>query len=641
MNTLFGYSSWIWCNQKPKADEYGEFYDHFYYTGEESVTMYLSADSNYAVYVNGALAAQGQYADFPYDKVYDCLDLTDYCKRGDNHLAVVVWYYGIKTTSTYYLGRAALRFTVWEGKQCLCFSSRETQSRQSLAYRHHAKKLITGQMGMTFAYNAAREDGWMLGEGADMHDSVLVAQNPPLRPRPCKRLDLEEDAVGREIGRLEDGTLLYDLGREEVGLLSIELTSSCEQNLIISYGEHIVDGRVRRKIGTRDFSAEYGTKIGENSYCNPFRRFACRYLEITAEYPKQIKVNKLAIRPLMYPLEQQKAPLLGETAQRIYDMCIRTLRLCMHEHYEDCPWREQALYAMDSRNQMLCGYYAFGEYEFPRANLELMAHDRRADGLLNICVPASVDLAIPSFSLHFITEAYEYLQYSGDRKFLREIYPKLKSITEVFLGQMQDGVVMSFDGQWNFYEWREGLANDRSRDRVAKKHLVLNCLLARALGYMTDLADRFGDGDAVRYSACKELLLPNIRKTFYDETRGVFCNGVEDAAYSQLGNSLAILCGAVEGEAAEQLAKRMITDSEITPTSLSMQCFLYDALLAVSDDYASYILADIERIYTPMCEGGTGTVWETELGEADFFNAGSLCHGWSALPVYYYHLLCK
>ena len=39
---------------------------------------------------------------------------------------------------------------------------------------------------------------------------------------------------------------------------------------------------------------------------------------------------------------------------------------------------------------------------------------------------------------------------------------------------------------------------------------------------------------------------------------------------------------------------------------------------------------------------GTTTVWETDKGVSDFNNAGSLCLGWSALPVYYIHLvLCR
>ena len=82
----------------------------------------------------------------------------------------------------------------------------------------------------------------------------------------------------------------------------------------------------------------------------------------------------------------------------IYDVCVRTLDLCMHEHYEDCPWREQALYTMDSRNQMLCGYDVWHETAFCKASLRLIAHSLREDGLLELCSPARVPITIPSFS---------------------------------------------------------------------------------------------------------------------------------------------------------------------------------------------------------------------------------------------------
>jgi len=38
-----------------------------------------------------------------------------------------------------------------------------------------------------------------------------------------------------------------------------------------------------------------------------------------------------------------------------------------------------------------------------------------------------------------------------------------------------------------------------------------------------------------------------------------------------------------------------------------------------------------------MLYHGATTFWETILGEEDFSNAGSLCHGWSAVPIYFYH----
>ena len=58
-----------------------------------------------------------------------------------------------------------------------------------------------------------------------------------------------------------------------------------------------------------------------------------------------------------------------------------------------------------------------------------------------------------------------------------------------------------------------------------------------------------------------------------------------------------------------------------------------------TEAYKPWVLADIEAVYKPMLDAGATSVWETEKGEADFSRAGSLCHGWSAMPVYYYHIL--
>jgi hypothetical protein len=38
-----------------------------------------------------------------------------------------------------------------------------------------------------------------------------------------------------------------------------------------------------------------------------------------------------------------------------------------------------------------------------------------------------------------------------------------------------------------------------------------------------------------------------------------------------------------------------------------------------------------------MIAQGATTFWETADGAAAFSNAGSLCHGWSAIPVILYH----
>jgi len=79
---------------------------------------------------------------------------------------------------------------------------------------------------------------------------------------------------------------------------------------------------------------------------------------------------------------------------------------------------------------------------------------------------------------------------------------------------------------------------------------------------------------------------------------------------------------------------------ETTPSSLSMSIWKYDAMLyAGRGKYRSYILEEIRKNYGKMAEYGSDTVWETAVGESDFDNAGSLCHGWSAVPIYVYNKL--
>ncbi len=626
---------WIWCNTQPQKDEYGEFFEEFTYESG-NVTLQISADSNYAAYINGQLAAWGQYADFPYDKVYDEIDVTAFCHKGQNRLSIIVWYYGLETSSVYYPGNAGLLYTLACNDSVLCQSSQLTLSRMSKAYQNHRCKILSGQLGYGYGYDATKEDSWLTGELHGFTPSVTFNQKLPLRVRPCDKLTLLPEVIGIPCKEISQTDIIFDLGREQVGFLNFSLLSPMEQNITISYGEHLADGCVRRIIGDRDFSIDYRAKAGNNTFFNPFRRLGCRYIEITSEIP--LDIQKIAIAPTMYVLKEKARPALTDIQSKIYDMCVETLHLCMHEHYEDCPWREQALYAMDSRNQMLCGYYAFGEYRFPRANLELISKDNRDDGLLSICYPIKLDLVIPSFSLHYITACREYLEHSGDEAFLREIYPKLSSILSAFTGRIQNGLFQPFQGKsyWNFYEWTEYLDNWGLTE--FSSDLLSNALLSLALQNMSVIAARLGiEND---YEAQSAALNTGIHKAFWDQEKGICYNYLDRTSYSQLGNALAILCGAVTGAEAETLCRHLLHDPQMTPISLSMQCFKYDALLKINKEkYAPDILRDIEKIYVPMLEAGSTTVWETELGESDFSGAGSLCHGWSAMPIYYYHTL--
>lgn len=634
MTNAFKDALWIWCNADPKEDEYGEFIDTFDRQSGKTV-LRISADSNYAAYINGSPVAFGQYADYPYDKIYDEIDITAACRDGENRLAVIVWYYGTDTTQVYYPGNAGLIYEVCSGDRVLCKSGRNSLSRLSRAYKSHTRRLITEQLGFSFSYDASREDGWMTGDCEGFAPSAVVNQVLPLRIRPVERLTPQPAVIGSECRKISDTDVIYDLGGEQVGVLSLSFFSPCEQDITVAYGEHLADGCVRQNIGDRNFSVSFRSAAGDNKFVNLLRRLGCRYLELRSEQP--LVDVEAALIPCVYKVCEKGRPPLDGIKNKIYDMCVKTLRSCMHEHYEDCPWREQALYTMDSRNQMLCGYYAFGEYAFPRANLQLISEDRRDDGLLSICFPTKRDLVIPSFTLHFITACKEYLEYSGDKEFIEKIYPKAVSCIKAFRDNMKDGLAIPFRGKcyWNFYEWRPGL--DGSDNADGSPDLILNALLSLALRDLAAISDALGKKND--YLSESKGLSDRIREVFFSEKDGLFFDRPDGSSYSQLGNSLAVLCGAAVGDEAA-ICRRLLHDRGMTPISLSMKCFMYDALLKTDrKEYGAAILADIENTYRPMAESGSDTVWETESGESDFDGAGSLCHGWSAMPIYYYHIL--
>jgi len=622
---------WIWVNKDVHQDMYADFYTEFDFNGNKT-EIELSADSNYTLYINGTFVESGQYPDFPYYKISDTVDITKYCKTGKNRVDITVWYYG-KSNMSYFVGDPKLCFKITSGNDVLAVSDSKTQSRLNPSFVQNRCKDITDQIGFGFDFDATANTD------TPYADSFVYDTPVDLLPRPVKKLIISDPANSTCIKSENDTYFLYDLGRETVGYLDLSVVSPVKQHITVTFGEHIVDGCVRRIIGARDFSVELTIGEGVTDYINYFRRFGLRYLEIHAEKP--VKVNRLTVIPCDYPLKKKPFDFKNELRNKICEVSYRTLELCMHDHYEDCPWREQAHYAMDSRNQMICGYYAFEEYEFPRAALYLMAQDDRADGQLSICTPSANNLTIPSFCLHWFTEVWEYTEYSGDITLAKEIFPKLQSLLNVFTGRLFDGLAPNFTGveYWNFYEWREGL-DGRPRLEISRStDCALNCLISLALQNMQKISDAIGKN--LDYTYISDKINTAIHDKFFDESRGLYVNTNEDSRVSELVNSLCILCGAAKDNVAiaSALADR---NNGMTPVTLSMLTFKYDALLKTDEQkYKDYVLDDIDTRYKRMLDCGATSFWETEDGERDFHNAGSLCHGWSAMPVYYYNKLIK
>jgi hypothetical protein len=338
----------------------------------------------------------------------------------------------------------------------------------------------------------------------------------------------------------------------------------------------------------------------------------------------------------VYPVTEKKVEFNNELDQKIYAASVNTLKLCMLEHYVDTPWREQCLYVYDSRNQALFGYKAFegGNVEYVRSNLKLISQDRRADDLLAICYPCGMDLTIPSFSLYYFMQVNEYLEHTGDLSLVEEVYDKLISVLNVFIGNRKNGLVLKFEGltHWNFYDWSPYLDGGLNTAEDAVPDLMLNLLFILALKNLRAIDEKLGKPFA--YATLLEESENRTKEVFYRPQKGLYAMNVDGGEFTVLGNALAILAGLTTKQEGEYICEKIV-NNELSDCSLSMKIFKYDALLTVDKGrYQVWVENEIRREYGQMVEAGN-TVWETIDGAAAFDSAGSLCHGWSAIPIRY------
>ena len=667
----------IWLNADNKKDEYADFYPDVDFKNGANYTLRIVCDTDRAVYLDGELISFGQYADYPDTPVYE--DVVLPAKTGSK-LKITAWHSGIDS-QTHVATEAYVAFCIFEDGKPIYSSSKETPCRPTPEYVPHKCKIITGQMGAGFALTARAKE-------ADLSKAVEKdIEIKSLNIRPIKPLYLDVVIEGKmvDIGFCKynggddsafimanasavnnadesDGVYyLFDLGKESVGFPEISFDSDTDCDVYVGWGEHITENKCRAAIHSRRFTTEIFAKTGKNSYFPVLRRFGLRYMQIYFT-SAGIKNVSLKFHPTIIPVEIKKQKFDAKNAElreKIRDTAIHTLMCCMHEHYEDCPWREQALYTLDSRNQMLAGYEVFEDKNagFVRANLDLISRGVRKDGILALCYPAGLDLPIPFYTLAYLMQMDEYIQNTGDITLAEEKFDILVGLLDVFYARSgENGLAKRFpdsENYWNFYEWSRHLSGSPKQKELGADEQPYEANLSAALSLasraMANICAALGKADeAEAYTARAERIAISIGEAFYCAESGFFFDFTDRPSIqpSALTQAMCLLCGAADGLDQEKILNAiaqnggMIGEVEVVPATLSMACFRYDALLkADREKFTDVILAEIDRDCGYMLDCGATTFWETLKGEADFGGAGSLCHGWSAMAAYYYSKL--
>ncbi len=648
----------IWLDSE-ENNQYMEALRSFEVKSTENAILQICADAEYVAYINGKLVGTGQFKSFPGKKFYDEYDISEFVKKGENTLSVIAYHQG-QTTSAYFRDKANLSFAVI-CKDSVYLSDDTTLVRPHPNYKSGEVELVTFQLGYIFDYNAG-------GQEQPFRSATLVKDfSPEYIKRPIKRLDIlpvvegkiktqgvlerkgdgtfaqmmqrdflsyrskKEIFNGKTVKKNENGVyFVIDLGCEMAGHFTMDIDAPKGTVIDIGYGEHLDDMRVRTKIDFRNFACRY-TACGKDSFTGYFLRIAGRYIQIhITNMTGDVTFERIGLEPVDYPLARKADFKCSDYLfEKLYRVSTDTMKLCMHEHYEDCPWREQSLYAYDSYVQMLCGYYAFGEYEFARASLDLLADGAQENGFLLLTAPGHARRTIPSFSLAYILSLQKYVLYSGDLAFGKEKLSVCKSILDAF--KIENNLVCNDPDEsfWHFFEWTEILED---MDHSIKADACTNFYYVLAVKAYNELC---GYLDEKRRDIDTDAILAAANKKFFDKSAGLYKTVAESEVYHEFTQALAYLAGATNDDYI--LDCLILKDSRLVKATLSTSLFKYDALMTKREKYIDRITDEIAQVWGDILFSGATSLWETSDGADAFADAGSLCHAWSAVPVYLFY----
>jgi hypothetical protein len=130
---------------------------------------------------------------------------------------------------------------------------------------------------------------------------------------------------------------------------------------------------------------------------------------------------------------------------------------------------------------------------------------------------------------------------------------------------------------------------------------------------------------AKQYETAAAQLKETIQKKYWDNTKKIFADTDEKDVFSQHSNSLAILTGLINGADATALAKKLISDNNLTQATIYFKYYLHQALTkaGLGNDYLNWLNVWKQNLAMGM------TTW-AEI--SDINNTRSDCHAWGASP---------
>ncbi len=368
-----------------------------------------------------------------------------------------------------------------------------------------------------------------------------------------------------------------------------------------------------------------------------------RYIEMAVETDNEpLDIESFELLETRYPLSMESKIECNEVhLLNALDKCLRSLQMCAHETYMDCPYYEQVMYVGDTRLQALATYVSTTDNLLPKKALQLFAASSiNHTGMVNCAYPAFNQKIIPSFCLWWICMVHDYALWRGEQSFIKSLMPIVRSqIDKFYMNINKDGLIETPMG-WNFVDWaNEGdniLYDDGMHwnygvpnDGGAGVNSILNWQMVMTLAKTAKLEEYVGEPElACRAKRRAEELTLRITDMFWDEHKGMFSDDLRHRCYSEHAQCLALLSGFLDSGRSAIVVNSLLESDDLVKTSIFFKHYFFETLCKYN--HIDRLFIELKP-WLEMDKEGLHTTPEVFSS-----TTRSDCHGWGAHPLYHY-----
>jgi hypothetical protein len=339
----------------------------------------------------------------------------------------------------------------------------------------------------------------------------------------------------------------------------------------------------------------------------------------------------------------------------------RTVTLCSHDAYIDCPTREQRAWVGDAVVHQLVDLATNDDWSLARW-YPVMSAAPRADGMLPMVVggdaEASDNLVLPDWALHWVHAVWNLYRYVGDRTAIAALLGVVEGVLRWFEPFCDDdglprdvigGVLIDWAAVWT-----DGTSS------------ALCGLWGRALLEFAEMAQWLGDEGRVSWARTTHARLAGGFERLWDAERGRYTDALvgDDRVVmaSQHGQAAAIVGGLAPASRWERLVAVMTDEDRLVHAAFAAPAgpALPNAELETGDyldtgrpepwwdvdrqvvraqPFFRYVVHDAldlagrRDLLATACLDWTVALERCPTSLSETWYGGTTCHGWSATPT--------